>query len=212
MSNSLWPRGLQHTRPPCSSPIPGAYSNSCPSHQQCHPTISSSVVPCSSCPQSFPESESFPMSQFFISGGQSIGASASASVLPMNIGNRFPLGLISFRMDWLDLLAVQGTLKRLFQHHHSKASILQHSAFFYSPTLTSIHDYLAIVNSAAMNTGVHISLKVFSRYIPRTAGSYGNSFWGTSVWFSMVAEPIYIPTNSVGGFPSLNILSSICYL
>ena len=85
-------------------------------------------------------------------------------------------GLISFRMEWLDLLAVQGTLKRLFQHHHSKASILQHSAFFYSPTLTSIHDYLAIVNSAAMNTGVHISLKVFSRYIPRTAGSYGNSF------------------------------------
>ena len=120
--------------------------------------------------------------------------------------------LISFSVDWLELLAVQGTLKSLLQHHHSKASILQHSAFFYSPTLTSIHDYLAIVNSAAMNTGVHISLKVFSRYIPRTAGSYGNSFWGTSVWFSMVAEPIYIPTNSVGGFPSLNILSSICYL
>ena len=173
------------------------------------PSISSSVVLFSHL-QSFPASGSFPMSQFFASCGQSIGA--SASVLPTNISFRKYLGLISFRMDWLDLLAVQGTLKRLFQHHHSKASILQHSAFFYSPTLTSIHDYLAIVNSAAMNTGVHISLKVFSRYIPRTAGSYGNSFWGTSVWFSMVAEPIYIPTNSVGGFPSLNILSSICYL
>ena len=84
----------------------------------CHPTISSSVAPFSSCPQSFPASGSFPVSQMFASGGQSIGASASTSVLPMDIP-----GLISFRMDWFDLLAVQGTLKSLLQHHSSKSSI-----------------------------------------------------------------------------------------
>jgi len=85
MSNSLWPHGLQHTRPPCPSPTPGVYSNSCPSRWWCHPTISSSVIPFSSCPQSFPASGSFPMSQFFASVSQSIGVSASASVLSMNI-------------------------------------------------------------------------------------------------------------------------------
>ena len=91
-SNSLWPHGLQHARPPCPSPTPGACSNSCPSSQWCHPTISSSVVPFSSCLQSFPASGSFPMSQLFASGGQSVGVSASASVLPMNIQDWFPLG------------------------------------------------------------------------------------------------------------------------
>ena len=103
----------------------GAYSNSCPLSQWCHPTISSSVVCFSSCPQSFPAPGSFQMSQLFASGGQRIRASASASVLPMNTQDWFP-----FRMDWLDLPAVQGTLKSLLQHHSSKASILQHSAFF----------------------------------------------------------------------------------
>ena len=93
VSESLRPHGLQHARPLCPSPTPGAYSNSCPSSQWCHPTISTSVVPVSSCPQSFPASWSFPMSQFFISGGQSIGISASASVLPVNIQDWFPLGL-----------------------------------------------------------------------------------------------------------------------
>ena len=92
VSDSLWPHELQHTRLPCSSPTPGAYTNSCPSSQWCHPTISSSVVPFSSCPQSFPASGSFQMSQFFTSGGQSIGVSASASVLPMNTQDWFPLG------------------------------------------------------------------------------------------------------------------------
>ena len=94
VSDSSWPHGLQHTRLPCSSPSPGACSNSCPLSQWRHPTISSSVVPFSSCLQSFPASGSFPIGQFFISGGQSIGASASASVLPMNIQDWFPLGLI----------------------------------------------------------------------------------------------------------------------
>ena len=89
-SNSSRPHGLQDTRPPCPSPSPGVDSNSCPSRQWCHPTISSSVAPFS-CLQSFPASGSFPMSQFFASGGQSVGASASASVLPMNIQGWFPL-------------------------------------------------------------------------------------------------------------------------
>ena len=91
MSDSLQPHGLQHARLPCPSPTPGACSNSCPS-QWCHPTISSSVIPFSSCPQFFPASGSFPVSQFFPSGGQNIGISASASVLPMNIQDWFPLG------------------------------------------------------------------------------------------------------------------------
>ena len=121
---TLWPHGLQPSRLPCPSPTSTVNSNSCPSSQWCHPTISSSVIPFSSRLQSFPASGSFPMSQFFPSGGQSIGASASASVLPMNTQDW------SFRMDWLDLLAVQGTLKSLFQHHSSKAAILWHSAFF----------------------------------------------------------------------------------
>ena len=98
MSDSLHPHGLQHTRLPCSLPSPGACSNSCPSSRWCHLTISSSVVPFSSCPQSFPTSGSFPMSWLFTSGGQSIGTSASAAVLPMSSQGWFPLeltGLIS---------------------------------------------------------------------------------------------------------------------
>ena len=93
MSDSLGPHGLQHARCPCPSPTPGACSNSCPLNWWCHSTISSSVVPFSSCLQSCPASGSFPMSQFFTSGGQNIGVSASASVLPMNIQDWFPLGL-----------------------------------------------------------------------------------------------------------------------
>ena len=125
MSNSLWPHGLQHTRLPCPSPSPGACSNSCPLSQWCHPTISSSVVPFSSCLQSFPASGSFQMSQFFPSGGQSIRVSASASVLPKNIQDWFPLGWTG----WISL-EYKGLFKSLLQHHSSKASILQHSAFF----------------------------------------------------------------------------------
>ena len=93
VSDSLHPRGLQHARLPCPSPTPGANSHSCPSSQWCHPNISSSVIPFSSCLQSFPASRSFPKSQFFASGGQSIGISASVSVLPRNFQNWFPLGL-----------------------------------------------------------------------------------------------------------------------
>ena len=139
MSNSLWPHGLQHARPPCPSTAPGAYSNSCPSSWWCHPTISSSVVPFSFCLHSFPASGSFQMSQLFASGGQRIVVLASASnensVLPMKTQDWFPLG-------WTGLISlVQGTLKSLFQHRSSKVSILWCSAFFMVPTLISIHDY-----------------------------------------------------------------------
>ena len=124
MSNSLWPRGLQHNTLRCPSLSPRACSNSCPSSRWCHPTISSSVVPFSSYLQSFPASGSFPINQLFISGGQSIGALASASVLPMI----FRLDFIW--MDRFDILAVQGNLKSLLQHYSPKASILWCSAFF----------------------------------------------------------------------------------
>ena len=126
MSNSLPPHGLQHNRPPCPSPTPGVYSNSCPSSQCCHPTISSSVLPFYSHLQSFPAS-------WFFSNASVLRIrwpknwSFSFSISPSNEYS----GLISFRMDWLvDLLAVPGTLKRLLQHHSSKASILQCSDFF----------------------------------------------------------------------------------
>ena len=134
VSYSLRPHGRQHARLPCPSPTPGACSNSCPSSWWCHPTISSSVVPFSSCFQSFPASEAFQMSQFFASGSQRIGISASASVLPMNIQDWFPLRWT----HWISLL-FKG-LSGVLQHHSSKASVLQHSAFF-STYLTSILEY-----------------------------------------------------------------------
>ena len=124
MSDSLWRHGLQHARLPCPSPTPGACSNSCPSSQWCRPTTSFSVIPFSSCLQSFPASGSFQMSQFFASGGQRIGVSASASILPMNIQDFFPLG-------WTGWISLQSKgLSRVLQHHSSKASVLWHSAFF----------------------------------------------------------------------------------
>ena len=125
VSHSLQPRVLQHVRPPCPSPTPEIYPNSCPLSQWSHPTISSSVVPFFSCLQSFSASGSFQMSQSFTTGGQSIGVLAS-NICPSSEYS----GLISFRMDWLDLLAVPGTLQSLLQHHSSEASILWHSAFF----------------------------------------------------------------------------------
>ena len=138
MSDSLQPHGLQHARPPCPSPTPGVYSNSCPLSQWCHPTISSSVVPFSSRLQSFPASGSFPVSQLFAFRWLKYW-SFSFNIRPSSEYS----GLISFRMDWFDLLAVQGTLKSLLQYHSSKASIVQCSAFFTAPhpAPTSIHDY-----------------------------------------------------------------------
>ena len=124
MSDSLQPHGLQHTRPPCSSPTPGIYSNSCASSRWSHPTISSSVILFSSHLQSFPASGSLPRSRFFASSGQTKYWSFSFNISPTN---EHP-GLI-FRMDWLDLLAVQGTLKSFLQHHSSQASIASSVSF-----------------------------------------------------------------------------------
>ena len=134
MSDSLWPHGLQHYRLPCPSPTPGAYSNSCPLSWWCHSTISSSVFPFSSCLQSFPASGSFPLSQFFTSGGQSIGVSASVSVLPMNIQDWFPLGWTG----WISLQS-KGLSRVSWETFKSINSFTLR--FLYSPTLTSINDY-----------------------------------------------------------------------
>ena len=142
MSHSLQPNEPQHARPPCPSSTPGVHPNPCPSSRWCHPTISSSVVPFSSYPQSFPASGSFQMSLALHIRWPKYW-NFSFNISP---SNEHP-GLISFRMDWLDLLAVQGTLKCLLQHHSSKASIFLHSAFSnqsildYSPVYQSVHSY-----------------------------------------------------------------------
>ena len=139
-------------------------SNSCPSSWWCHPTISSSVVPFFSCSQSLPASVSFPMSQLFTSGGQSIG-SFSFNISPSSEH----LGLISFRMDWLDLFAVQGTLRSLLQHHSSKASILRCSAFF---TVQLPHPYMTTGKTIALTRRTFVGkvmsllLNILSRLIP----------------------------------------------
>ena len=133
VSDSLWPHGLQHSRLPCPSPTPRAYSKSHPWSRWCHLIISSSITPFSSCPKSFPASGSFPMSLLFASLDAKYW-SFSFSISPSSEYS----GLISFRIDLFDLLAVQGTLKSLVQHRGSKASILWCSAFF---MVQLTHDY-----------------------------------------------------------------------
>ena len=150
MSNSLWPHGLQHTRLFCPSPTPGACSNSCPSNSWCHPTISISVVPFSSCLQSFPTLGSFSMSQFLTSGGQSIGVSASASILPMNIQDWFPLGLIA-------LISLQSKgLSRVF----SSTTIWKHQFFGMQPSLWS-YPYMTTGKTIALTIWIFVD-KVMS--------------------------------------------------
>ena len=139
VSDSLWPHELQHARPPCPSPTPGVHPNPCPLCRWCHLTISSSVVPFSSCPQSFPASRVFSNESALHIRWPKYWSS-SFNISP---SNEHP-GLISFRIDWLDLLAVQGTLKSLLQHHSSpqfKSINSSALSFLHSPTLTSIHDY-----------------------------------------------------------------------
>ena len=119
VSNSLWPHESQHAMPPCPSPIPGVHSDSCPSSWWCHPAISSSVIPFSSCPQNLPASESFPMSQLFAWGGQSIGVSALASVLTMNTQDWSPL-------EWTGWISLQSKgLSRVF----SNTTVQKHQFF-----------------------------------------------------------------------------------
>ena len=133
--DSLRPHELLHARPPCPSPTPRVHSNSCPSSRWCHPAVSSSVVPFSSCPQSLPASESFPMSQLFAWGGQSTGVSALASVLPKNAQDWSPL-------EWTGWIFLQSKgLWRVI----SNTTVQKHQFFgtqlFHSPTLTAVHDH-----------------------------------------------------------------------
>ena len=129
---TLRPHESEHARPPCPPPTPRVHSNSHPLSRRCHPATSSSVIPFSSCPQSLPASESFPKYWSF-----------SFSIIP----SKEHRGLISFRMDWLDLLAVPWTLKSLLQHHSSKASILRRSAFF---TVQLSHPYMTTGKTIAL--------------------------------------------------------------
>ena len=193
MSDSLRPHELQHARPPCPSPTPRVHSNSRPSSRWCHPAISSSVIPFSSCLQSLPASGSFPMSQLFAWGGQ---RSFSFSIIP---SKEIP-GLISFRMDWLDLLAVQGTLKSLFQHYSSKASILWCSAFF---TVQLSHPYMTTGKTLALTRWTFVPLiyycDLLSANVTKNNPSYhciimtlllvrgGIGFFSPWVWVALVA-------------------------
>ena len=141
MSDSLRPHELQHARPPCPSPTPRVYPNSCPSSWWCHPAISSSVIPFSSCPQSLSASVFSSESTLHMRWSKYWSFSFSIS-----LSNEHP-GLIPFRMDLLDLLAVQGTLKSLLQHHISKASVFRYSAFY---TVQLSHPYMTTGKTIAL--------------------------------------------------------------
>ena len=134
VSDSLRPHEPQHARPPCPSPTPRVHPNPCLLSRWCHPTILSSVIPFSSCPQSFPASGSIPVSQLFASGGQSIGVSALI-ILPMNTQDWSPLG-------WTSWISLQSKgLSRIFSNTHFKSVNSSTVSFLYGPTLTFIHDY-----------------------------------------------------------------------
>ena len=167
MSNSSQPHESQHAMPSCPSPTPGVHANSCPSSWWYHPAISSSVVPFSSCPQSLPASESFHESTLHMKWPKYW--SFSFSIIP---SKEHP-GLISSRMDWLDLLAVQGTLKSLLQHHSSKASILWCSAFF---TVQLSHPYMTTRKIIALTrwtfVGKVMSLLVNTKSLWREVNNY----------------------------------------
>ena len=176
MSDSLQRHESQHTRPPCPSPTPGVYSNSYPSSQWCHPGISSSIVPFFSCPQSLPTSGSFPMSQFFTWGGQSTGASALASVLPMNTQDWSPLG-------WTSWISLQSKgLSSLLQHRSSQASVLQCSAFF---TVQLSHPYMTTGKTIALTRRTFVG-KVMSLLF--------------NILFSLIIQMMYVLPISGGSY------------
>ena len=171
MSNSLRPHGLHDARPSCPSPTPGVYSNSSPLSQWCHPTVSSSVIPFSSCLQSYPLSGSFKVRWGHLRIRWPKYWSFSFSISPSNEYS----GLISFLMDWLDLLAVRGTLKNLLQCHSSKASILWCSAFF---TIQLPHPHMTTGKTIALSRWTFVGkvisllLNILSRlvitFLPRS--------------------------------------------
>ena len=153
MLDSLQSHELQHARPPCPSQTPEVYSNTCPSSQWCYAAISSSVIPFSSCPQSLPSIRVFSNESTLRMRWPKYW-SFNFSISP---SNKHP-GLISFRMDWLDLLAVQRTLKSLLQHHNSKASIFQHSAFF---TVQLSHPYMTTGKTIALTRQTFVGKVMF---------------------------------------------------
>ena len=153
MSDSLWPHEPQHARPLCPTPTPGAHPNSCPLSRWYHPTISSSVIPFSSFPQSFPTSGFF-SNEAAVCNRWPKYCSFSFNISPSNVHP----GLISFRMDWLDLLAVQGTLKSLLQYHSSKASILWCSAFF---IVQLSHPYMTTGKTIALTRRTFVGKVMF---------------------------------------------------
>ena len=176
MSSSLQLHGLQHARPLCPSPSPGIYSDSCPLSWWCHPTISSSVISSSSCFQSFPASGSF------LSIMWPKCWSFSINICPSNEYS----GLISFRMDWLDLLEVQGTLKSLLQHHSSKASILQRSAFF---IVQLSHPYMTTGKTIALTRQTFVGqvMSLLFNMLSRLVIGEGN---GTPLQYSCLENPM----------------------
>ena len=216
VSNSLQPHELQHSRPPCRSPTPRVYPNSCPSSQWGHPAISASVVPFSSWPQSLLASGSF-SNQSTLHMRWPKYLSFSFSISP---SNEHP-GLISFRMDWLDLLAVQRILKSLLQHHSSKASILWHSAFF---TVQLSHPYMTTGKTIALTrwtfVGKVMSLlfnmlsRVVITFLPRSKGLFISWLQSPSavileppknkVWHCF---PIYFPWSDGTRCHDLNFLN-----
>ena len=152
MSDSLWALELQHARPPCPSPTPRVYPNSCPSSRWCHPAVSSSVIPFSSCPQSFPASGSFPMSQLLAWGGQRIGVSASTSVLPINTQDWSPLecpGWISLQSKWLSRVFSNTTVQK-HQFFSTQLSMVQLS-----------HPYMTTGKTIALTRQIFVGKVMF---------------------------------------------------
>ena len=217
MFNSLRPHEPQYTRPPCPLPTPGVHPNPCPLSQWCHPAISPSVVPFSSCPQSFPTSGSFQMSQLFASGGQSIGVSASTRDLAMNTQDWFPLG-------WNGWISLQSKgLKSLLQYHSPKASILRRSVFF---IVQLSHPYMTTGKTIALTRWTFVG-KVMSllfsmlfrlviTFLPRTKRLL--ILWLQSpsavileppkiVWHCFHCFPIYLPWSDGTGCRDLSLLN-----
>ena len=213
MSDSLWPRGLQQARLSYPSPTPRACLNSCPLSWWCHPTISSSVVPVSSCLQSFLAPGSF---QFFASGGKGIGVQIQHQSF------QWIFRTDTFRIDWLDLLAVQGTLNSLLQHHSSNASILQHSAFFMvqlshpymisrKTTALTIQTFVGKVMSLLFNT---LSRFVIA-FLPRSKclliswlqSPSGVILKPKKVCHCFHFSPIYLPWSDGTGYHDLSFLN-----
>ena len=217
--DSLWPHRLQHTRPPCSSPMTRAYSNSCPLSQWCHPTISSPVITFSSHLQSFPASQSF-SSESVLPIRWPKYWSFSFSISPSNEYS----GLISFRMDLLDLFAAQGTFKSLLQQHSSKASILRHSAFF---IVQLSHPYMTTVKTIPLTSqtfvGKVMSLlfdmlsRLVTTFLPRSKRLLISWLQSPStvifaakknkVWHCFHCFPIYLPWSDGTRYHDLSFLN-----